>query len=100
MNVISKRMLKLFWKKHARAETPLKIWHAQVSSVRWAGPQDVKTMFGATVDFLADNRVVFDIAGNNYRLVATIAYAPYYRVMVKFVGTHAEYDKIHAGSIQ
>ena len=50
-------------------------------------------MFGTTVDFVADNRIVFDIGGNNYRLVVHVAYA-YKRVLVKFIGTHAQYDKI------
>ena len=50
-------------------------------------------MFGANVDFIADNRAIFDIWGNKYRLVAHISY-PYGRVLVKFIGTHAEYDAI------
>ena len=51
-------------------------------------------MFGANVDFVGDNRVIFDIGGNKYRLIVRVAYDPYYRVMIKFVGTHDEYDKI------
>lgn len=51
-------------------------------------------MFGASVDFVGDSRIVFDIGGNKFRLVARVVYGPYYRVMIKFVGTHAEYDKI------
>lgn len=59
----------------------------------WSSPADVKRMFGTTVDFVGDNRVVFDIGGNKYRLVVHVAYA-YKRVLVKFIGTHAQYDKI------
>ena len=51
-------------------------------------------MFGATVDFLADNRVIFDISGNKYRLIAHVAYR-HQRVLIKFIGTHAEYDRIN-----
>jgi mRNA interferase HigB len=62
---------------------------------RPSGPArpDVKEQFGASVDFVADNRLVFDIGGDKYRLIVHAAYR-YKRVLVKFVGTHAEYDKI------
>ena len=50
-------------------------------------------MFGATVDFVGDNRAIFDLGGNKYRLVVHIAYR-HKRVLVKFIGTHAEYDKV------
>ena len=53
----------------------------------------MKAMFGGTVDFVGDNRVIFDIGGNKYRLVAHLAY-PFKRVLIKFVGTHKDYDKI------
>ena len=65
---------------------------------QWTAPADVKAEFGATVDFLADNRLVFDIAGNRYRLIVHAAYR-YKRVLIKFIGTHAEYDKIDAGTV-
>jgi mRNA interferase HigB len=53
----------------------------------------VKAEFGASVDFVGDNRLIFDIGGNKYRLIVHVAYA-YKRVLVKFVGTHADYDRI------
>jgi mRNA interferase HigB len=65
-----------------------------VSSARWKKTNEVKTAFGANVDFVGDSRVIFDIGGNKYRLAVRIVYDPYYRVMIKFVGTHAEYDEI------
>ncbi len=95
MQVISKRTLVQFWQRHERAETPLRAWHSMASRAQWVGPTDVKAEFGATVDFLADNRLVFDIAGNRYRLIVHVAYR-YKRVLIKFIGTHAEYDKINA----
>ncbi len=95
VQVIAKRTLVQFWTRHARAEGPLKAWFSMASQARWAGPADIKAEFGTNVDFLADNRVVFDVAGNRYRLVVHIAYK-YNRVLIKFVGTHAEYDKIDA----
>ncbi len=93
MQVIAKRTLKVFWTRHSQAETPLRVWYASVSHSEWSGPADVKAEFGGSVDFVADNRLIFDIAGNKYRLIVHVAYA-YKRVLVKFVGTHAEYDKI------
>src|SRR5436190_18445201 len=93
MQVIARRTLKQFWKRHPQAETPLRVWFAIVSRARWLGPADVKQQFGATVDFVADNRVIFDLGGNKYRLIVHGSYA-FGRVLVKFVGTHAEYDRI------
>ena len=98
MQVIAKRSLRLFWEKHPQAETPLRAWHAMVSRAIWSGPADVKDQFGASVDFVADNRLIFDVGGNKYRLVVHAAYR-FKRVLVKFVGTHAEYDKIDPASV-
>lgn len=77
----------------------MRAWYALVSRAEWRGPADVKAQFGGTVDFVADNRIVFDLAGNRYRLVAHVAYA-YKRVLVKFVVTHAEYDRIDVETIR
>ena len=54
--------------------------------------------FGATVDFIGDNRLIFDIGGNRYRLIVHVSYV-YKRVLVKFVGTHAEYDRIEPETV-
>jgi len=93
LRIIALRTIREFWERHPPAERPLRGWYTYVDKAKWAGPADVKTMFGANVDFIADNRAIFDIGGNKYRLVAHISY-PYGRVLVKFVGTHAEYDAI------
>jgi len=93
VQVIAKRTLRQFWQRHARAETTLRAWHATVSRSQWSGPADVKTEFGATVDFIGDNRLIFDVGGNRYRLIVHVSYT-YKRILVKFVGTHAEYDRI------
>jgi len=93
VQVIAKRTLRLFWERHPRAEPPLRAWHANVSRSQWGGPADVKAEFGATVDFVGDNRLIFDIGGNRYRLIVHASYR-YQRVLVKFVGTHAENDRI------
>jgi mRNA interferase HigB len=98
MQVIARRTLRLFWERHPQAEGPLRAWHAVVTKTVWKGPADVKAMFGSNVDFVADHRIVFDIGGNKYRLVAHIAYR-FKRVLIKFVGTHKEYDRIDPGSV-
>jgi len=91
MQVVALRTLKLFWERHRQAETPLRTWHAIVSQAEWTSPGDIRTQFG-TAD-LGDNRVIFDIGGNKFRLVAHISYE-YKAVLIKFVGTHQEYDGI------
>lgn len=98
VQIIAKRTLRVFWEAHPQARTPLQVWFVTVSKSAWTGPADVKAEFGAKVDFVADNRVIFDISGNKYRLVARVAYS-HQRVLIKFVGTHAEYDKIDAGTV-
>ena len=98
MQVIAKRTLKLFWAIHPDAETPLSVWYGIASKAEWASPADVKQQFGTTVDFVGDNRVVFDIGGNKYRMVCHMAYR-FKRVLIKFVGTHKEYDKIDVSRV-
>jgi mRNA interferase HigB len=93
MQIVALRTLKLFWLKHPQAERPIRAWYGLVSQTIWQGPVDVKEQFGTTVDFMADNRLIFDLSGNKYRLVVHVSYR-FKRVLVKFVGTHAEYDRI------
>ena len=97
MQIIAKRALKLFWAANPQAKVPLSAWHAMVSKAEWTGPADVKVMFG-TADFVVDNRIIFNIGGNKFRLVVHVAYA-YKRVLIKFVGTHADYDRIKAETV-
>lgn len=92
MRIIAKKQLREFWAKHDQAENPLKAWHATVSKAEWRIPADIKEQFGSA-DFVGDNRVIFNIAGNKYRLVVHVAY-PFKMVLIKWVGTHKDYDKI------
>ena len=98
MQIIAKRTLVKFWARHAQAERTLRSWYGFVDKATWTGPAEVKAAFGTTVDFVADSRIVFDIGGNQYRLVVHVAYE-YRRVLIKFVGTHAEYDRINVESV-
>ena len=94
MHILALRPLREFWEKYPEAEKPLRTWYKVVSSARWKTPNEIKIAFGANVDFVGDNRVIFDIGGNKYRLIVRVVYDPYYRAMIKFVGTHDEYAAI------
>jgi mRNA interferase HigB len=98
MQIIAKSTLRKFWEVHPQAETPLRTWYTVVDKAAWSSPADVKMMFGANVDFVSDNRIIFDIAGNKYRLIIHVAY-PYQRVLIKFVGTHKEYNDINPETV-
>lgn len=98
MRIIAKATLRAFWDRHPSAAMPLRKWYSMVTAAQWRGPADVKALFGTTVDFVADNRIIFDIAGNKYRLIVRVSYE-YGQVLIKFVGTHAEYDKVDPRSI-
>ena len=98
MQVIDKRTLREFWIRHPAAEVPLKLWYARAARTRWARPSDLRTQFGATVDFVAGNRAIFDIGGNKFRLVVKIDYVVGL-VLIRFVGTHAAYDRIDAKTV-
>ncbi len=98
MQIISKRVLREFWAIHNQAEAPLKAWYALVDKAVWSGPQDVRDGFGKTVDFVSDNRIIFDIGGNKYRLIVHVAYR-FKRVLIKFVGTHEDYNRINPENV-
>ncbi|WP_421993854.1 type II toxin-antitoxin system HigB family toxin [Roseococcus sp.] len=92
MHIIAKRTLRAFWERVPAAQAPLEAWFALVTKASWENPAQVRETFRAA-DFVGDSRVIFDIGGNKFRLVARIAYK-HQRVMIKFVGTHKEYDAI------
>jgi mRNA interferase HigB len=88
VRIIAKRTLVQFWESgHGDAEQPLKVWYALAKAASWSDPKEIKAMF-ASASFLANNRVVFNIGGNKYRLI-----------YIRFVGSHAEYDKIDASIV-
>jgi len=99
MRVIAKRTLREFWQqsRYADAEQALKSWHSEAQKADWNNPQDIKAHF-RQASFLQGNRVVFNIAGNKYRLVVKVNYA-FGIVYVRFVGTHRQYDAIDAERI-
>ena len=97
MHLISRRALREFWELHPQAEQPLRSWCAVVEAAAWSSPADVKAIF-RHASILANNRIVFNIGGNDYRLVVYARYDTQ-RFFVRFVGTHAEYDRIDATTV-
>jgi mRNA interferase HigB len=98
MRVVAIKCLRDFWAKHPDAEQPLKAWHEEASKANWRTPQDIKDRY-ATASFLRNKRVVFNVKGNDYRLVVSVAYR-FDAVYVKFVGTHVQYDAINAETVE
>lgn len=97
MRIIARRTLREFWEKHPDAEQPLRAWFDRVKKVDWQTPTAVKDDY-RNASFVANNRVVFNIKGNDYRLVTAVNYE-FGIVYIRFVGTHREYDKIDASTI-
>lgn len=89
LNVIA---LDHFKRDHADARTPLDVWRREVEAAQWKTPQDIKNRY-RHADFLANDKVIFNIKGNSYRLVVVVKYSMG-MVVVQWVGTHAEYDKM------
>ena len=97
MRLIALGTLRNFWDRHPDAEIPLRSWYADASRADWRRPADIKAAY-RNASFIANNRVVFNIKGNDYRLVAAVHYNRG-MMFIRFVGTHAEYDRIDASTI-
>ena len=97
MRIIKRATLREFWEVNADAEQPSKSWFHEVKRADWENPHDVKAVYGSA-SVIGDNRIVFNIAGNKYRLIVKFNY-PYRIGYIRFVGTHAEYDAIDAEAI-
>jgi len=99
MHIVALRNLERFWQKPKgkAAQGALKAWFAEAKVAKWSSPQDVKKQY-ANASFIVNNRIVFNIKGNDYRLIVAVAYKMQY-VYVKFIGSHAEYDKVDAATV-
>jgi mRNA interferase HigB len=97
MRVVARKTLKDFWETHADAEQALKAWYHEAKSNHWKSFTDIKVRY-RSADALPGDRVVFNIKGNTYRLIVRIHYRTGL-VFIRFIGTHAEYDKISARTI-
>ena len=97
MRIISRRALRDFWVKHPDIEQPLRAWYASVKRADWKTPSDVKATY-RNAGIIGNNRVVFNVKGNSYRLVTAIDYQ-YGIVYIRFLGTHQTYNKINVTTI-
>lgn len=100
MRVIALSTLKAFWassQQYSDAVEPCLAWYRETLKADWATPNQVKAQF-SSASVLKDGRVVFNIAGNKYRLVAWINY-PYRVLYIRFIGTHEQYDKIDVQNV-
>lgn len=97
MRLIALATLRTFWEKNPDAETPLRAWYALASRAVWTTPANIKAAY-RTASFTANNRVVFNIKGNDYRLVVAVRYDRGL-MFVRFIGTHHQYDRIEVDTI-
>lgn len=92
MRIVTPDILPKFWKRHADAEIPLRVWLQDAIKAQWNEPSDLESQF-SNVRIIGANRAVFNIKGNKYRLVIVIKYTKGL-IDIRFVGTHAEYNRI------
>lgn len=97
MQIISRKSLKTFWDRHPDSQRPLQAWYSDTKHASWKSPTDIKSVY-RNASIIANNRVVFNIKGNKYRLVVAIQYE-YGIVYIRFVGTHRDYEHIDAFTI-
>ena len=95
--IIAKKTLRDFWEQHSDCEQYLKTWYETAKGSYWKNPMGIKKTY-ASASILKDNRVVFNIKGNSYRLVVKFNYERQW-AFIRFIGTHEEYDKIDADII-
>lgn len=98
MNIYNRSSIIDFYKKYSVSKVPLQIWFEEIGSRQWKSPNALKQYYGGNVSILKNGRCVFNIKGNNFRLVAAINYENGW-LFIKFIGTHSAYDKIDANSM-
>ena len=97
MRVISRKKLREFWEDYPDAREALQAWYADTKRADWQSPADIRNRY-ATASILPNNRVVFNIKGNHYRLIVAIKF-DFQIVYIRFVGTHSQYDRVDATEI-
>lgn len=97
MRVIAKKVLRDFWKKHTDCEQQLKSWYRETEKAEWNNINELKTEY-PSASILKDNRIVFNIKGNEYRLIVKFNFG-YKICWIRFIGSHSAYDKINANNI-
>ena len=97
MRILSRKTLRDFYETHPDAKAALESWFQETADARWNGPLDIKRRY-PSADILQGNRFIFNIRGNTYRLIVKIHFSTGI-VFIRFVGTHAQYDKVDATTI-
>ena len=97
MRIVARRALREFWERHPDAEQPLRAWYQDARKADWRSPSDIMRVY-SNASIVGENRVVFNISGNRYRLVVAINYR-YEVCYIRFVGTHQQYDRIDVTTI-
>ncbi len=97
MHMILRKMLSDYWQNASETEQPLKAWFAETQKAQWNTPAEIKEKY-RSASFVKNNRVIFNICGNKYRLIVRINYNSK-TVFIRFIGTHSEYEKINAEEI-
>lgn len=97
MRVIALRTLREFWSRRPDAEIPLRSWYALASRAKWRSPADIKAAY-RNASFVTNDRVVFNIKGNDYRLIVAVRYSRQL-MFIRFIGSHSDYDKVDAATI-
>ena len=92
MRIFSKSTLVEYYTKHPQAQQPLEDWYETTKRAEWKSLNDIKAVYN-NVDYVGNDRYVFNIKGNDYRLIVVIRFSRG-RVFIRFIGTHGEYDKI------
>jgi mRNA interferase HigB len=97
MRIIALKTLRAFWERHPDVQQALQAWYHDAKQAAWKTPADIKNVY-RNASIVGNNRVVFNIKGNRYRLVVAVQY-DYGIVYIRFVGSHQEYDKVDAATI-
>ncbi len=97
MRIIARSTLREFWERHSDTEDALRAWYQDANQAQWKTPENIKSVY-ASASIVANNRVVFNIKGNQYRLIVAVNYQ-FEIVYIRFIGSHREYDKIDAATV-
>ncbi len=99
MRIIARKALRRFWERpeYSDSEQPLRAWFREASRAEWNHPADIRAAY-RTASFVGNDRVVFNIGGNKYRLIVRVNYA-YGIIYIRFIGTHRQYDQIDASKV-
>ena len=98
MRIIAVKNLRDFWEQYPDARAPLEAWVDEVKHATWKAPHDIKAKY-RHASLVGNKRVIFNIKGNDYRLIVSVAYR-FAAVYIKFIGTHRQYDEIDAETVE